>query len=112
MEDRALAGAGSPDDRQLLAGADAKRDVLEHHPVFAGRIGESHVLELDLAAARHRKRGRVGRAPDSGLDWQELRDAFGGPRCERNFAPDLAQLAERTRREYRIEQELAEAAGA
>src|SRR5436305_1918050 len=111
MKERALARPGGTDDRHLLAGADVKGDVVEDDAALARRISEAHVLEVDLATARHRHRDRMRRNLDRRLDRHEFRNASGSPRCERDFAPDLAQLAERARREYRIEQELAEPAG-
>ncbi len=110
MKDRALAGAGGTDDRDLLAGPHRQRDGVEHADVGPPRIGEADAIEPDLAARRHRQRARRGGRRDLRLHTQDLEQALGGARGGRDLAPDLAELAEPRGGEGRIEHELAEPA--
>ena len=62
MKQRALAGAGRTDDRDLLAGLHGQRDAVERGHVRPRRIGEADVVEADLAARRRRQRDAARRA--------------------------------------------------
>ena len=76
-------------------------------------VVEVHVVEGDFAA-RAARAGRAGcrGAAIRGLVASNLGDPLGRARRLRDLAPHLAELAERARREDRVEQELAERAGA
>ena len=75
MEDRAFAGAGRPDQRELLAGLDRERQAVEHRRFRPRRIGKAHVAERHLAARRLRQRHRLRRRLDLRLDRREFRTA-------------------------------------
>ena len=90
VEDRALAGAGGPDDRDLLAGLDAERHAVEHVGFRPRRIGEAHGVECDLGARTLRQRHRVRGRADLGNKGKDLHEPLGGPRRLRQLAPDLA----------------------
>ena len=111
MEDRAFARARRPDQRQLLAGLDRKRQPVEHRRVGARRIGKAHVAERDLAARRLRQGHRPSRRLDLRLDCQNFEQPLGGARRLRDLAPHLAQFAQTAGGEHRVEHELRQPAG-
>ena len=112
MKQRALAGARRADDRDLFAGLDRQRNVVDRHHIRPRRIGEADIVEADIAARRHRQRHRLWRRRDLRFHAQDLEQPFGGAGRGRDFAPDLAELAEAGRGERRIQHELAEPARA
>src|SRR3954471_14086514 len=111
MKDRALARAGGPDDCDLLARRDAERHAVEHEHVRPRRIGEAHRLERDFAARWYWQSDGMRRRLDVRRNGKQFGEAFRSARCLRKLAPDFAQLAERTRGEYRIKDELSERTG-
>ena len=112
MKQRALAGAGGADDRDLLAGAHRERNAVDRQRIRPRRIGEADIVETDIAARRHRQRARRCRRRDRRLDAQNFEQPFRRAGGGRDLAPDLAELAEPGRGERRIQHELAEPARA
>ncbi len=68
MKDRALAGAGRPDQSQPLAGLHLERETVEHEGIGPRRIGKAHIVEGDLAAHGFGQRQRLLRRLDLRLD--------------------------------------------
>ena len=111
MEDRALAGAGRPDDRDLLArrARETTRRRAPAHPAAPDRRNRTS-SKCDLAARRHRQRLRLRRRLDLRLDGQNLEQPLGRAGRLRDLAPHLPQFAEPAGGEHRVEHELPEPA--
>src|SRR5205085_772131 len=101
-----LSRARRSDDRDALAAADIERDASERREVRAV-IVKADIVECDLAARRLGQRKRDLRCGDPGLRVQDFGNAFRRAGGLAQFAPDLAELAERACGEDGIEQELA-----
>ena len=110
MKQRALAGAGRADDRDLLAGTHIERDAVDDDRLRPRRIGEAHVAQRDVAARRLRQGLRMARRGDLRREPEDLEQPLGGARGLRDVAPDLAQFAERAGGEGGVKHELAERA--
>src|SRR5439155_21604049 len=110
VKQRALARTRWADDGDLFAGLDRQRDVVDRDHIRPCRIGEADILKTDVAARRLRQRDRLRRGGDLRFHAQNLEQPLGGARGGRDFAPDLAELAETGGGERRIQYELAEPA--
>ncbi len=112
VEDRALAGAGGADDRDLLARPHRERHAVEHHGLGPRRIGEAHGLERDLAAraATAARRG-LRRRLDLRLDRQAVRSSRSAAPAACESSPHTSlNCPSAARGEHRVEHELAERA--
>ena len=99
VEDRALAGARGPDDRDLLAAPHAQRDAVEHQRLPAAS---------DRQSARPRRRPRRARGSGSatgraggtivGSHMQDLEQPLGRAGGLRELAPDLGRAGRARRR--------------
>jgi len=94
MKQRALAGAGRADDRDLLARTHRQRNVIDRLCVRTGRIGEADAIETDVAAGRLRQRARRCGAMISDLTRKISNSRSDAPDAAENLAPDFAELAE------------------
>ena len=111
MKQRALAGAGRADDRDLLAGLDRQRDAVDRRHIRPRRIGEADIVEADIAARRRGSATRRWPAPRSADLTRRISNS-------RSAAPEAAETSPQTslswpsagRGERRVEHELAEPA--
>jgi hypothetical protein len=88
--DRALAGPGRPDQRDVLAGLDRQAQVPQHR---LPAVRERDVAELDLAADRHRHRTR--HVDDVDRRVHHLADPLQRGRALADHLGQLGQLLDR-----------------
>ena len=111
MKDRALAGAGRTDDRDLLARPHAEADVVEHRSVLPRRI-----MEIAPPSKATSPRAGVGSATGcagtviGGLHRQDLEQPLGGAGSLRDLAPTWLSSPSAPAAKHRIEHELSEPA--
>ncbi len=90
IEDRALAGAGGTDQRDLLPGGNVDGDILEGRRV--GMIGEADIVEADRRSGDG-ERLRVGRVHDLRVLVDDGEDAVGRSNALGKDCPELTQHA-------------------
>ena len=88
MKQRALAGAGGADDRDLLAGLDRERNIVDREHIGPRRIGEADIVEADVAA---RRRGSA-----TGCGGAVISDLTRRISNSRSAAPDAAETSPQT----------------
>src|SRR3954466_7722610 len=110
MKQRALAGPRRSDDRDLFAGFDRERNVVDRKHIRPRRISKTDIFKTDIAARRLWQRYRLRRRRDLRFYAQDLEQPLGGAGRSRDLAPDLAELPETAGGKRRIQHELAEPA--
>ena len=111
MEDRALAGAGRADDGDLLARA--VRETTRHRARTCARtrrIGETDVVERDLAARRRRQRRRMAGRTIAGSIARISNSRSAAPEACATSPPDLRSEPSAPAAKHGVEHELAEPA--
>ena len=89
VKDRALAGARGADDRDLLAGLDAKRHVVEHVGLGPRRIGKAHAPRT-----RPRRAAAAAAASDAPAPGSPARSASNS--ASRSAAPAACESSPQT----------------
>ena len=92
-DDRRLASAAWPAEREHLAGRGMEREAVEHELLWAQRISKRDVDELEVAEADGRRERRGGR-PDGRRALDPLHDLVGGADGLREGGEDGAELLE------------------
>src|SRR5215471_15397468 len=109
LTDSAFAGARRADQSELLARRDAKRHMIKNRCIGPAGIFETHILEFDGATSRRRQGEWPRRSLDLRLHIEDFEQPLRRSGCLRDFAPDLAQLAEAAGGKHGVENELPEA---
>src|SRR5205823_11745793 len=93
LHERGLARAVLAHEREHLARAQREREVA-HRPMLGPRIAEADVLEREPLANRIRKRARIRRRGDLGLDLEEREEVVQIERLARDRREAAEEILE------------------